>query len=176
MKEAVLREKQSIVSEIKDRIERADSVVLVDYRGLNVQEVTELRDNYRKEGVEYKVYKNTLMARAFNELGYEEFTQFLAGPNGIAFSYEDVVGAAKVSADFAKKNEKLELKAGIVDGKIVDINEIKALAELPPKDVLLARALAGFNSPIQGFANVLQGTIRSLVYALDAVRAKQEEN
>ena len=114
------------------------------------------------------------MARAFNELGYEEFTQFLEGPNGIAFSYEDVVGAAKVSAEFAKENEKLEVKAGIVDGKIIDINEIKALAELPPREVLIARALGGLNSPIQGFANVLQGTIRSLVYALDAVRAQQE--
>lgn len=174
MKEAVLRGKQAVVSEIKDRIERADSIILMDYRGLNVAEVTELRNNFRKEGVDYKVYKNTLMARAFNELGYEEFTQFLEGPNGIAFSYEDVVGAAKVSAEFAKNNDKLEVKAGIVDGKIIDINEIKALAELPPKEVLIARALGGLNSPIQGFANVLQGTIRSLVYALDAVRAKQE--
>ena len=90
MKEAVLRGKQAVVSEIKDRIERADSIILMDYRGLNVAEVTQLRENFRKNNVDYKVYKNTLMARAFNELGYEEFTQFLEGPNGIAFSYEDV--------------------------------------------------------------------------------------
>ena len=174
MKEAVLREKEQIVSEIIEKYNKSSSVVLMDYRGLDVESITELRSKFRNAGAEYKVYKNTLMSRAFKELGLEDFNQFLEGPNGIAFSYEDIVGAAKVSTEFAKENDKLELKAGIVDGKIIDINEIKALAELPPKEVLLAQVLGGMNSPIQGFANVLQGTIRSLVYALDAVRAKQE--
>ncbi|MDO5717121.1 MAG: 50S ribosomal protein L10 [Tissierellia bacterium] len=176
MKEHVLKKKEALVSEIKEKIEKSQSMVLVDYRGLNVDKVTQLRKSYREAGVEYKVYKNTMMTRAFNDLGYEEFTKFFEGPNGIAFSYEDAVGAAKISNDFAKENDALTIKAGIVDGKIVGLDEIKALAELPPKEVLIAQVLGGLNSPIQGFANVLSGTMRSLVTALDAIRAKQENN
>lgn len=175
MKEAVLKQKEALVSEIKDKIERSQSMVLVDYRGLNVDKVTTLRKNYREAGVDYKVYKNTMMTRAFSELGYEEFTKFLEGPNGIAFSYDDPVGAAKVTSEFAKANEALTIKAGIVDGKIVGLEDIKALADLPPREILIAQVLGGLNSPIQGFANVLAGTMRGLVTALDAIRKQKEQ-
>ncbi len=174
MKEAVLKQKQELVSEIKEKIEKASSMVLVDYRGLNVEKATQLRKNYKNNGVEYKVYKNTMMQRAFEELGYSEFVKHLEGPNGIAFSFDDPVGAAKVTNDFAKENENFQIKAGIVDGKIVGIPEIKALADLPPREVLIAKALGGLNAPIQGFANVLNGTIRGLVIALNAIREKQQ--
>ena len=158
MKNKALEQKKQIVEEITDKLERAQSVVLVDYRGLNVEEVTQLRRNYKEAGVEYKVYKNTLVKRAMDEVG----------------GYDDPVQAAKITHDFAKENKKLEIKAGIVDGKIIDIEEIKNLATLPSKEVLIAQALAGLNGPIAGFANVLQGTIRSLVYALNAIKEKQE--
>ncbi|NLW39949.1 MAG: 50S ribosomal protein L10 [Tissierellia bacterium] len=174
MKNKALEQKKQIVEEITDKLERAQSVVLVDYRGLNVEEVTQLRRNYKEAGVEYKVYKNTLMRFAFKEAGFEEFNEFLTGPNAIAFGFDDPVQAAKITHDFAKENKKLEIKAGIVDGKIIDIEEIKNLATLPSKEVLIAQALAGLNGPIAGFANVLQGTIRSLVYALNAIKEKQE--
>jgi large subunit ribosomal protein L10 len=174
MKERVLEEKKQIVEEIKEKLENAQSVVLVDYRGLKVDEVTELRRKYTEAGVDYKVYKNTMMRFAFKDAGLEEFNQFLTGPNAVAFGFDDPVQAAKITDEFAKDHDKLEIKAGIVDGKIIGIDEIKSLANLPSKEVLIAQTLAGLNGPIAGFANVLQGTIRNLVYALNAVKEKQE--
>mgnify|MGYP000982996436 CR=1 FL=1 len=174
MKEKVLEEKKQVVEEIKEKVNKAQGVVLVDYRGLNVEELTELRRNYRKAGVDYKVYKNTMMRFAFKDAGLEEFNQHLTGPNAVAFGFEDPIQAAKITEEFAKNHDKLEIKAGIVDGKIIGIEEVKNLASLPSKEILIAQALGGLNAPITGFANVLQGTIRKLVYALNAVKEKQE--
>ncbi|MCF6463377.1 50S ribosomal protein L10 [Clostridium sp. Cult1] len=174
MRDKVLEEKKQIVEEIKEKVEKAQSVVLVDYRGLNVEELTQLRRKYKEAGVDYKVYKNTMMRFAFKDAGLEEFNQFLTGPNAVAFGFDDPVQAAKITDEFAKDHDKLEIKAGIVDGKIIGIDEIKSLANLPSKEVLIAQTLAGLNGPIAGFANVLQGTIRNLVYALNAVKEKQE--
>ena len=174
MKEQTLQAKSQNVEEIKEKISKAQSVVLVDYRGLNVEQLTELRSRYRKAGVEYKVYKNTMMRFAFKDSGLEEFNEFLKGPSAIAFGYDDPVQVAKVTADFAKEHDKLEIKAGVVDGKIIDINGVKDLADLPPREVLIAQVLGGFNAPIQGFANVLQGTIRSLAIVLNAIQEKQQ--
>lgn len=174
MKEQTLQAKSQNVEEIKEKISKAQSVVVVDYRGLNVEQLTELRSRYRKAGVEYKVYKNTMMRFAFKDSGLEEFNEFLKGPSAIAFGYDDPVQAAKITSDFAKENNKLEIKAGIVDGKVIDVNGVKDLADLPPREVLIAQVLGGFNAPIQGFANVLQGTIRSLAIVLNAIAEKQE--
>ncbi|NLY67250.1 MAG: 50S ribosomal protein L10 [Tissierellia bacterium] len=174
MSNKALEKKKQIVEEIKEKIEKSQAVVLVDYRGLNVDEATQLRKKYREAGVEYKVYKNTLMRFAFKDAGYEEFNEYLTGPNAVAFGFDDPVAPAKVTHEFAKEHENLEIKAGIVDGKIVSIDEIKRLANLPSREVLVAQVLGGLNAPIAGFANVLQGTIRSLVYALNAIKEKQE--
>lgn len=176
MSSKAVENKKKIVQEIKEKIENSKSVVLVDYRGLDVAEVSELRKKYREAGVDYKVYKNTMMRFAFKEAGYEDFIENLTGPNGIAFSIEDAIGAAKVSDEFAKNNDKLEIKAGIVDGNVIGIDQIKELANIPPREVLIAKVLGSLNSPITGFANVLQGNIRNLVYALDAIKEKQEAN
>ena len=173
MKDKTLLAKTKVIDEIKEKIQSSQAVVLVDYRGLDVAQLTELRTKYREVGVEYKVYKNTMMKFAFKDLGYEEFNEFLKGPSAVAFGIEDPVAAAKVTAEFAKKNEKLEIKAGIVDGKIISIEEVKNLAELPSKEVLLAQVLGGLNAPIQGFTNVLQGTIRSLAIVLNAISEKE---
>lgn len=169
MKEQTLQVKSANVEEIKEKIGKAQSIILVDYRGLDVAQLTELRGRYRKSGVDYKVYKNTMMRFAFKDLGLEDFNEYLKGPSAVAFSYDDPVSAAKVTAEFAKTNTKLEIKAGIVDGKVIDIEGVKSLAELPSKEVLIAQVLGGFNAPIQGFANVLQGTIRSLAIVLNAI-------
>ncbi len=173
MREQTLQAKSQTVEEIKEKISRAQSVVVVDYRGLNVEQLTELRSRYRKAGVEYKVYKNTMMRFAFKDSGLEEFNEFLKGPNAVAFGYDDPVQVAKITSDFAKENDKLEIKAGIVDGKVIDVNGVKDLASLPPREVLVAQALGGLNAPIQGFANVLQGTIRGLAVVLNAIAEKQ---
>lgn len=174
MREQTLQAKNQNVEEIKEKISRAQSVVLVDYRGLNVDQLTELRSEYRKAGVEYKVYKNTMMRFAFKDAGLEEFNEFLKGPSAIAFGYDDPVQVAKITSKFAKDNDKLEIKAGIVDGKIIDIDGVNSLANLPSREVLIAQVLGGLNSPIQGFANVLQGTIRGLATVLNAIAEKQE--
>lgn len=173
MKEQTLQAKAQIVEEIKEKISSSQSMVLVDYRGLNVAQLTELRKRYRDAGVDYKVYKNTMMRFAFKELGLEEFNEFLKGPSAVAFGINDPVSAAKISTEFAKTNDKLEIKAGIVDGKVINAEGVKNLAELPPREVLIAQALGGFNAPIQGFANVLQGTIRGLAIALNAIAEKK---
>lgn len=170
---SAVESKKQIVQEIKEKIEKATSIVLVDYRGLDVEEVTDLREKYRESSVEYKVYKNTLMRFAFKECGLEGFNEFLVGPSGIAFSYDDAIIPAKITNDFAKTHKELEIKAGVVDGKIVNVEGVKALAELPSREILIAQLLHGLNAPISGFANVLQGTLRSLVYVLNAVKDKQ---
>lgn len=175
MREQTLQAKSAIIEEIKEKINNAESMVLVDYRGLNVSQLTELRSQYRNSGVEYKVYKNSMMRFAFKDAGMEEFNQYLKGPSAIAFSYDDPVPAAKITSEFAKDNDKLEIKAGIVDGRIIDLDGIKNLAELPPKDVLIAQTLGGLNAPIQGFANVLQGTIRGLAIVLNRVAEEKEK-
>lgn len=174
MRENIIQEKQKIIEEIKEKVNEAQAVVLVDYRGLNVEELTELRSKYREVGVEYKVYKNTMMRFAFKDAGYEDFNEYLTGPNAVAFGFDDPVQAAKITHEFSKEHDKLEIKAGIVDGKVIDIEEVRSLASLPSKEVLIAQTLGGLNAPITGFVNVLQGNIRNLVYALDAVRQQQE--
>ena len=174
MKEQTLQAKTQNVEEIKEKIKNSQSIILVDYRGLDVEQLTELRQQYRDAGVDYKVYKNTMMRFAFKDSGFEGFNEFLKGPSAVAFGYDDPVQAAKVTSEFAKGNEKLEIKAGIVDGKIIGIDEVNALASLPSKEVLIAQVLGGFNAPIQGLANVLQGTIRSLAIVLNAVVETKE--
>lgn len=165
--------KQKTVNEIKEKFQRAKSIVLVDYRGLNVEEVTGLRKRFREAGVDYKVYKNTLVVRAVTELQDESLIPHLIGPNAIAFGYDDPVAPAKIISEFAKTHNQLEIKAGVVDGVFVDVEGVKALASLPPKEVLLARILGGLNSPVTGLVNVLQGNIRKLAYALNAVKEQK---
>ncbi|NLN14267.1 MAG: 50S ribosomal protein L10 [Tissierellia bacterium] len=176
MSEKSLQAKKEIVEEIKSKIEKAESVVLVDYRGLNVEQLTELRKRYREANVDYKVYKNTMMRFAFKDAGYEGFEEYLKGPSAIAFGYDDPVQVAKITAEFAKEHDQLEIKAGIVDGQIVGIDGIKSLAELPSREVLIAQTLGGLNAPIQGFANVLHGTIRSLAIVLNAIAEEKEKS
>lgn len=174
MSEAIREQKKQIVMEIQNKIEKAQAIVLVDYRGLNVEEVTELRKKFTEADVEYRVYKNSMMRFAFKNSGLEEFNQYLTGPNAIAFSDNDPVAPAKITDEFAKGHKNLEIKAGVVDGKIIDINKVKDLAALPPREVLIAQVLGGLNAPISGFANVLQGSIRNLVYALDQIKEQKE--
>lgn len=167
--------KQQVVTEIKEAIQNSKSISIVEYRGLNVSDLTELRSKFRAEGVNYKVYKNTMVNIALKELGYEGYEEYLKGPNGFVFSNEDMVAGPRIAVNFSKDKNNLVIKAGIIDGQVVDAEGVKALAKLPTREVLIAQVLGGLNAPIQGFANVLQGTIRSLVYALNAVKEKQEQ-
>ena len=153
--------KEARVAEIKEKLEKAQSVVLASYQGLTVEEDTELRKSLREAGVEYKVYKNTLVTIAAKELGLEGIVEYLEGPVSMAFGYEDVTVAARVLNDFAKDHKKLELKAGIVEGEIYDEAKIKQLATIPSKEVLIAKLLGSIKSPIASFARVINAIAES---------------
>ncbi|MGE7675185.1 50S ribosomal protein L10 [Lysinibacillus sp. NPDC094403] len=148
----VIENKQAQVQEITEKFQNAASVVVVDYRGLNVAQVTELRKQLREAGVEFKVYKNTLTRRATEAVGLEGINDVLVGPNAIAFSKEDVVAPAKIINEFAKKNEALEIKAGIIEGTISSVEDVKALAELPSREGLLSMLLSVLQAPVRNFA------------------------
>lgn len=167
-------EKALVVAELKEKFSSVQGAVVTDYRGLDVARVTKLRAKLREAGVEYKVIKNTLAKLAVQGSELEGLQEYLQGPTAVAFGYNDPVAAAKILSDFAKDNKELEIKAGIVEGKIVDLAGVKALAELPSREVLIAQALAGLQAPITGFVNVMQGNVRNLVYVLDAIRKQQE--
>ncbi|MFJ7921089.1 50S ribosomal protein L10 [Lysinibacillus fusiformis] len=147
-----IENKQVQVQEITEKFQNASSVVVVDYRGLNVTQVTELRKQLREAGVEFKVYKNTLTRRAAEAAGLEGINDVLVGPNAIAFSNEDVVAPAKIINEFAKKNEALEIKAGIIEGTISSVEDVKALAELPSREGLLSMLLSVLQAPVRNFA------------------------
>lgn len=164
-----IEEKAQVVAEIKEKLQSSSGVVLADYRGLTVSQVTQLRSQLREAGVEYRVLKNTMVRRAAHEVGIEGLDSFLEGPTAVAFSV-DPVAPAKVLADFAKTTKNFAIKAGVVEGKVVDQAGIIALASLPSREVLLAQVLRGMQAPLTGMANVLQGPIRKMGYALEEVR------
>lgn len=169
-----LDEKKVIVAEIKEKIDQAQSVILADYRGLKVKEVTELRSLLRKQGVELKVLKNTLVKIAADQAEVEGLDSYLNGNNMWAFSMEDPTAAAKVLRDYAKTHPNLILKGGIIEKKAIDATGAVALADLPSREVLLAQVAGMLQGPIVGLVNVLQGPIRKMAYALEAVRAAKE--
>jgi len=175
-KDMPTQRKAETIQLIKEKIENAKAVVLTDYRGLNVAQVTDLRKKLREAGVEYKVLKNTLTGIAAKEVGVDEsIGTYLEGPTAVAFTYDDPVAVAKVLAEFAKGNDKLKIKGGILQKKVISAEGVEALAKLPPKEVLIAQVLAGMQAPISGFVNVLQGTIRNFVGVVDAIRKQKEE-
>ena len=171
--EKILQQKKESVNALVEKMQRAVSGVLVDYRGLTVEEDTALRNELRKADVDYKVVKNTLTRFAANEIGYDDLDPFLHGPTSLAMTYEDPVAAAKTLVEFSKKHEALEVKAGFVDGKVLDANEIKQLAALPSREELVAKALGGLNAPISGFVHVLNANLRGLAIVLNAIAEKQ---
>ncbi|MBP5662500.1 MAG: 50S ribosomal protein L10 [Clostridia bacterium] len=155
--------KKVLLEEIKDKLSRAKNLVLVDYTGINVEEVTALRVSCRNAGVDYKVYKNTLVAKAAEELGIEGLDSYLTGANAFAFSYDDVVAPAKIMYEFNKTSEKCPIKCGYMDGKPISAEDEIALAKLPGKDALIVQLIW-----------TLQGNVRNLAYALNAIKEKME--
>jgi len=167
--------KKQVVAETKDRFDRAQSVVIVDYRGLNVSEITDLRAQLRAAGVEMKVVKNTLVKRVAENLGFAELNQYLEGQTAGVYSIQDPVSGPKILAEFAKTHKQLEIKAAVLESKVIDAQGVKTLADLPSREVLLAQVLAGIQGPLSGMANVLQGPLLKFVYAVEAVRKEKEQ-
>src|SRR6056297_522435 len=152
---ANFEKKKEVVKEIQEKFANAKSVVLSDYRGLNVAETTELREKFREAGVEYKVYKNNLVKLAVKGTDFEEITADLTGPNAIAFGYEDPVVPAKVIKDFAKEHDNLSLKTGIIEGEYFGSEKMLKIAEIPSKDELIVRFLSSIKSPVNNFVYLL---------------------
>ena len=155
----VLQEKQQVVAELTEKLKNAATGIFVDYRGLSVAEDTELRSKLRAANVEYKVIKNTLCRFAIKEVGLDEIDPILNGPTALAISEEDPVAPAKILADFAKENEKLEIKAGFMDGAVMSLDEIKKLAATPSRETLLATILSSLNAPASNLARLLQAIV-----------------
>lgn len=169
----IIEQKKLLTESLKEKIAKAKSIVFVDYRGLTVIQVDELRTKLKKENIEYKVIKNSTISFAVRDGELKELEPFLNGPTAIAISYDDEIITSKLISEFSKSNEKLEIKAGVVDGKIITIDEIKVLASIPSKEVLIARMLGGLNAPISGLANVLNANIKGLVVVLNAIAEKK---
>ena len=171
--------KQDVVAQLKEQLESAKGVVLTSYKGLTVAQDTELRRELREAGVSYHVVKNTMLRIAAKEAGIEGIEEHLEGTTAFAFSTEDAVAPAKVICGFIKKNkledaEVLTVKVGMVEGKVIGVDEVKALATLPSREELIAKLLGSMNAPISNTVNVLQGVIRNAVYVLDAIRSQKE--
>ncbi|NBG89025.1 50S ribosomal protein L10 [Isachenkonia alkalipeptolytica] len=159
-----IEKKKVIVEEIKDKFNRSTSMLVVDYRGLDVAEATELRKQFREAGVDYSVYRNTLIRRAAKETGNEALVEDLNGPNAIAFGYDDPIAPAKIAKNFAKDHEKLELKVGILEGEMYKGADLNKVASIPSREELIAKLLGSFKAPISNFA-----------YMLKAVADKKQE-
>lgn len=166
------------IQNIKERLENAKSIVLVDYKGINIEEVDELRNRFRNANVDYFISKNTFIKIALNDLGIKELDSYLAGPTAIAACTVDEVAPARELKKFIKDvmadKPFPSFKAGLVAGEVMDVDKLKQLAELPSKEDLLSMVLQGFNAPISGLVGVLQGVLRKFVYAVDAV-AKEKK-
>ena len=168
----VLSEKQAIVAELTEKLQNAAAGVIVDYKGITVAEDTELRAKMREAGVDYFVMKNTLSRFAVKNAGLDELCDVLKGTTSIALCQGDPVAAAKVVSEFSKKlaaQEKFTVKAGFVDGKVIDAAGVKALADLPSKEVLVATVLGTLIAPVRGLATVLDANISGLARVVQAI-------
>ena len=168
-------EKYKVVDTLKERLQKAEATFIVDYRGLNVEQMTALRKELRKTGAEFFVVKNRLLKIACEGTTTESIKDQFTGPNAIAISYEDIVGPAKVLVNFSDDYEKLTIKVGQMAGKVMDSEEIKRLSKLPGKTELLAMTLSAMQAIPASFVRVLNGIIMKLLFALKAIEAKKAE-
>jgi large subunit ribosomal protein L10 len=175
----VTEKKKAVVAELKQHLTESKGIVFTGYRGLTVAQDTALRRELRAAGVTYHVVKNTMTRLAAKEAGLDGLAEHLEGTTAMAFSTEDAVAPAKVICGFIKKNKLedagiLTVKVGVVEGKVIDAGEVKALASLPSREELIAKLLGSMNAPIANTVGVLQGVIRKAVYVLDAIREKKQ--
>ena len=166
--------KQPVVNEISEKIKDAQALVLVDHRGLTVAEDTELRKKLREENVSYKVYKNTMMNFAFKGTDFEQLADLLNGPSALAISETDPAAPARVLVDFAKKAKALEIKGGVIEGKLYDADALKEIANILPKDQLLSKLLGSMQSPIANFARVVKQIAEKKAEGGEAAPATEE--
>lgn len=179
MSEKAIAAKQVVVNEIKEKIENSQSVTLVGFDRMDVKEITDLRNKFRESNSEYKVYKNTMMRFAFQELGYDELIDDLKGSNALIFSNEDLVNGPKVAVDYTKEGDeqkdKLVLKAGVVEGNYQTAEQMMKIATLPSTEVLHSMLANVLQAPIRTLAGDLNNAVAKIAIVLDAVREKKEQ-
>jgi len=167
------QQKEVMLQMLKDKMGSSQIIIMADYKGINVDAITKLRRRMQESGSEFKVAKNTIIKIAARELNLADADPYLEGPTALAFGINDPVAPAKVLYDFIKEFKKLEVKGAILEGQVISAEQVKSLANLPSREVLLAQVLGGMQAPMYGFAGALQGLLRNLVYVLDAVREKR---
>jgi len=166
-------DKEKLVADIRDKFARSDAAFLAEYKGIKAVTMTGFRKELRDESIEFKIVRNTLAKRAVSGTGAEHLAEHLVGPVALVFSYSDAAMAAKKLTQFAKDQPNLKLLAGTLGDKPISLDEIKGLAELPSRDVLIGKMLGSMKSPVSGFVNVLSGVPRKLVYALSAIQEQK---
>ncbi|RKY83725.1 50S ribosomal protein L10, partial [candidate division KSB1 bacterium] len=159
--------KVAVVEELNKKLSEAKGIYLTDFVGLDVELMNLLRKQFRAQSIEYKVVKNTLLKRALKDLPFRDVERFLKGPNALAISYDDPIKPAKILTNFKKKYEKPEIKASVIEGHIFDLEETKAIAELPSKEELIAKLIMILQSPIYRLVFTLQGVLRNFLYVLN---------
>ncbi len=163
-------EKEKTVNELKEKLSLTQSLILTDFRGLNVADLSRLRKNLRSSGAEYQVTKNTMIRKAAQESGFEPIIDYLKGPTGLVFSYQDPISPAKVLHEFLQKSDKPKIKTIWMEGKLFGENQLKRLATLPSKEMVLTQIVSSLNAPISNFVGTLQGMLRNLVGVIDAIK------
>jgi large subunit ribosomal protein L10 len=171
----VKTDKVEAVADLHAKFARAVSAVLADFRGLTVQEITDLRQQLREASLELAVVKNTLARLAVQETPFERLSPYLKGPTSVTFSYRDAVAPAKVLSAYVKKQPKLAVRAGLFEGEIVPAEKIAEIADLPSRDVLLAQSLAAMQGPLAGLVGTLQGVLGSFIGTLQAIHDKKAQ-
>ncbi len=166
--------KKTKIKEIKEKIELSKIIILTDYRGMTVKQVTELRRELRKSKAEYKVFKNTYVVKALPE-EFSGLTDMLTGPVAIVFGFDEITPPAKALVKFMGENEKPGLLGGVIEKKVCKDKEVKELAKLPGRQELLAKVVGGLKSPLYGLVNVTQGPLRKFVYAVNAIKDKKSQ-
>ena len=168
--------KKETVEQLKQHLEGVSSVFLCDFNGLTVEKDTQLRSKMREQGAYYSVVKNTLLKRAFEGSDFSQVNGKLVGNTALAYHKEDIVAVAKLISDFAQENEAFKFKGGVVEGRLIEFDELKALANMPSKEVLVSKLMYMLNFPVQGLVTALSGVTRKLVVALDQIKQQKEQD
>ncbi len=166
-------QKREFLNSLKDKLEKAKSIIFVGFNGLTVNEVEEIRKKCRENNLEYLVAKKTLLKKALKDMGIEPQAEMLSNEIAVVLSYEDEVMGAKIIGEFAKNNEALILKGGVLESKVIDLNMVKTLISIPSKQELYAKLVGTVKAPVNGFVNVLSGNLRGLVQVLNSIKDKK---
>ncbi|MEI7904240.1 MAG: 50S ribosomal protein L10 [Candidatus Firestonebacteria bacterium] len=171
---ATIAKKEAEVNELAEKLTKAKSVIFTDFKKLTVEATSDVRKRFGKQKIEYKVIKNNIIRRALEKINLKELQKFIDGPTGVAISYDDPVISAKVLKEFSAGNENMKVRAGMIEGKVANQAQIKFVADLPSREVLLSKVLGGMKAPMSNLAYVLSGTLSKFVRTLDAVRAAKK--